>query len=498
MRRALTAFFVAVAVLCVVVIVLLATGAAGRFFFPHHEERPRTRLVLPPENPGESNASPQERIAWEENINPKVPLDEGEIVISVLNLEIGDDSAGEQIVAFRRTAETVGPVYITYIRFNPRTREYRRHWSESTAATQSATVSLYAADLIGDRNACVIVTGMNSSNEHTLTVFRRDTRLGVDAPFNKIAQIQIDGSIVIIETARSLAYQQGITSGESFTIAAYGQDSSSANILDQIETIYAFNPATGRYQQTRTARIPGSQIEQQRLRELLSGESGVFESFIHDLWYYVSPQGTLDQRQYVYFDTERREIIFFGDETQQSFAWQRSTPTRYGIYVICQNISISTLRRFVDIELESLDSIRIRVSEDVRLKITVSASWDGSYRRAGAISPAEKEPTLRPGIDAVYESPWGRIRFHKTGDYTIAGREEKGRYVFFTANGQELLELRPDDAAGRTPAERMCYLVEPIGNNAFSLLRVRVSAGSVQALHESQIILSEVEVIENS
>ena len=489
MKRGLAVFSVVIVVICVLAIVLLATGAARRFFFPRQEERPRTRLVIPADNPRERDTGPQELFAWEENLNPKVPLDEGEIVISVLNLELGDDSAAEQIVAFRRTAETVGPVYITYIRFDPRTREYKRHWSESTIATQSATVSISAADMIGDRNICVIVTGMNSNNEHTLTVFRKNAKLSIDVPFEKIVQIHIDGSIVINETARSLAYQQGISSGESFTIAAYGHDNSSTNILDQVETIYAYNTASNRYVQSRSAKIPGSQIEQKRLRELLSGESGVFENFIADLWYYTSPRGTLDQRQYVYFDTERREIIFFGDGTQQSFDWQRSTPTRYGLYIICQNISISTLRRFVDIELESLDSLRIRVSEDVRLKITVSASWDGSYRRAGAISPAEKESSLRPGIDAAYESPWGRISFRETGEYSIAGAEE-GRYVFFTAFGHEFLELRPDLA--RAPAERMCYLVETAGNNGLSLLRVRVGAGDVQVLHEGTIILSEI------
>jgi hypothetical protein len=149
--------------------------------------------------------------------------------------------------------------------------------------------------------------------------------------FNKIAEIRIDGSIVIQETDRTQAYRMGLTNGQSYAIAAYGRDPESSNILDQVELTYSYNTVNGLYEQTKVARIPGSQVEQRRVRELLNGSGGEFENFITGLWYYVSPQGTLDNRQYIYFDPDSRELIFYGDEIQQVFTWQNSSPTRYGL-----------------------------------------------------------------------------------------------------------------------------------------------------------------------
>jgi len=321
-----------------------------------------------------------------------------------------------------------------------------------------------------------------------MTVFRRNSGRAANIPYKKIAELQIAGSIIIQETPRSLAYQQGLTRGQSFNIAAYGHDNASANILDQIETIYSFNPNTEQYERISVSRIPGSQIEQRRLRELLSGAPGVFEKFINDLWYYVSPQGTIDAKQYIYFDPAKKEIIFFGDEAQQVFLWQTATKTRYGLYIRSQNISISTLLRFVDIELESLDSIKLRVIEDVRLRITANTTWDGSYRRAGAANFKENLTNLRPTIDAVFDSSWGRIQFFHSGEYTITsvGTVKKGRYIFYKVNNMDLLELRPEEG----DENRLVYKAEPAAG-ILLLSRVKVGINGVQDLLEPPITLTK-------
>jgi hypothetical protein len=417
-------------------------------------------------------------------------MEEGEIVLAVLNIEVERGPAQEQYIAYRRLAEVDGPVYVSCIKYDDKSGGYKRVWDSPTAVSRPETISLFTQDMLGGRNNCILVTGMNSRNEHTLTVFRRNPQQASDQAFSKIAELRIDGSIIIKEKERSLAYQQGIANGVSFPIAAYGHDAESSNILDQLETTYVFNSGSRQYERSAVTRIPGSQIEQRRLRELLSGVPGVFETFINDLWYYVSPQGTLDSKQYLYFDPAGREIIFFGDELQQIFHWQNSSRTRYGLYIASQNISISTLRRFIDIELESLDSIKLRVFEDVQLKITVSASWDGTYRRAGTMTRQEAGPSVKPAVDALYDSSWGRLQFHSSGEYTLnsGGQVRKGRYVFFKIAEQELLELRPEQ--GSVPSDRMVYSVDSAGEAALSLSRVRLGAAGIQNLLEGQITLT--------
>jgi len=492
MGKKIIGFSAGVAATLLLLVIFLAAGLWNHFNSPKTEEYPGT-IIITPRNAGSSSSDVLSgHITVNESKNTKIPMENGETVIAVLNRENKDLLAEEQFVVFSSALDNSREVYITYISYDDENKKYKRLWNAPTAATRNETISLFSQDIIGDRNDCIIVTGMNNRSEHTMTIFRRNPSR-TDHLFNKIAELQIDGSIVIQETARSLAYQQGITRGQSFNIAANGHDSTSNNILDQIETIYSFNPASGQYEQTSVSRIPGSQIEQRQLREILSGVPGVFEKFINDLWYYVSPQGTIDLKQYIYFDPAGREIIFYGDYAQQVFNWQNSASTRYGLYIRSQNISIRTLYRFIDIELESLDSLKLRVIEDVQLKIAVNTTWDGSYRRAGAAVLKEPESSIKPAINAIYDSSIGRLQFYNTGEYTISSGStaRKGRYVFYKVDGQELLELRPFDK--NEADNRMVYKVETSGNSALSLSRIRLGTIGIYDLYDTAIILTAAE-----
>jgi len=494
MKKTYTGFFIGVASLCVLFIIFLASGLWKKFFQPKTDENIRTRIVTPVEAGSSLDSISQGQRQWEDSLSTKIPLESNEILIAVINRESEEGNTQEQFAAYISAA--AAEIYITFIGYEIETGRYRRMWNASTAASRIETISLSIQDLTGDRNNCVIVSGMNDRDEHTMTIFRKSPNQAKEQAFKKIAELEIDGSIIIQENTRSLAYQQGITSGQSFNIAAYNHDNTSENILDQIETIYSYNPSTEQYEQTRVTRIPGTQIEQRRLRELLSGTPGVFEDFINDLWYYVSPAGTVDSKQYIYFDPSGREIIFFGDEAQQIFQWQRSTPTRYGLYVRSQNISISTLLRFIDIELESLDSIRLRVIEDVRLPITINTTWDGSYRRAGTVNRQEALSQILPAVDAHYDSIWGRIRFFNTGEYTINsnGVEKSGFYVFYKINEDTLLELRADgsESAGSRTDNRTVYKIANFADNALSLSRVRVGNSGIQDMQEPPVTLTKI------
>jgi len=486
MKKNFLGFSIGITVFSILVIIFLATGMWERFFLHEEVEETRTRVITVREANEFTSPGSSGYVYWEEDLSTKMLLDDGEIVIAVLNKESEDGLTEEQFVVYR-TTNADNTIYITYLAYNDRTRGYSRVWSMPTAATRPDTITLYSQDLIGDRNNCIIVTGMNSQNEHTMTVFRRSSA----GNHRKIAEIQIGGSIIIQEINRSLSYQQGISTGQSFNIAVYGHDSSSANIMDQIETIFSYSSASGQYEQIRVSRIPGTQIEQRRLREILSGTPGVFENFINDLWYFVSPQGTITTKQYLYFDPAGREIIFYGDEAQQVFHWQASTPTRYGLYIRSQNISINTLLRFIDIELESLDSIRLRVNEDVRLRITANTTWDGSYRRAGAAVSSEASSQLRPAIDALFDSSWGRLQLNNSGVYTISssGSTRSGNYVFYRIDNNNLIEMRANNAA----ENRMVYQIENVAG-VMILSRVRIGNNGIQDLNEPPVTLTPVEI----
>ncbi|MCL2185607.1 MAG: pallilysin-related adhesin [Treponema sp.] len=483
-------FSIGIAVISILFIIFLATGFWKRFFIPEETEISRTQIITPREVNPFDLSNPSEGAAWGTRHNTFIPMDEGEIVIAILNKESEEGLTEEQFVVYQNSSQSF--IHIAFLSFDANSRGYRRMWDLPTAATRPDTISLFSHDLIGDRNNCIIVTGMNAGYEQTMTIFRRAAGQ-INSAYNKIAELQIAGSIVIQEAARSLAYQQGIARGISYRIASFGSDPSSANILDQIETTYSFDPYSERYIQSTVTRIPGSQIEQRRLRELLSGVPGVFENFMHDLWYYVTPQGTIDNKQYIYFDPVGREIIFYGDDAQQVFRWQSSTRTWLGLFIRSQNISISTLLRFIDIELESLDSVKLRVNEDVRLKIMVSTTWDGSYRRAGTASTNRQASPIKNAVNALYDSAWGRIQFYDTGEYSInsGGNIRRGHYVFYNIENNELIELRPE-ASRETGSEiRMVYMIENAAGLKI-LSRVRIGTNGVHDLQEPPITLTPV------
>ncbi|MDR0759042.1 MAG: pallilysin-related adhesin [Treponema sp.] len=467
----------------------------------------QTRIVIP-QNQFQSDAYDEdylaEKLAYADSRNAKAALDEGETIVSVLTQDFDGDLQDEQIIAYRNLVESGSPIYITYIRYDDLAGGYKRIWNSPTIITMPGTVSLYTQDLLGDRSVSVIITGMNAAGEHTLTALRKNEAPEQDAagngsaPFTKIAEIHIDGSIAIQETERTQAYQRGLAKGQSFTIAAYGRDTDSPNILDQIEITYGYNPAAAFYEQSKITRMPGTQIERRRVRNLLNGNPEVFERFINGLWYYAGSDGTPDNRQYIYFDLPNRELIFYGDESQQVFTWLNSSSTRYGIYVASQNIAVTTLRRSLNIELESLDSIRIKVSEDVRLKLSVTDSLDGSYRKAGSTMAglSDEVRSVVPYLDASFDGSIGKLVFDKDGFYELytQGTVCKGKYAFFALDEHELLELRP---GGITGLARETYLVSwqipessSGSSKSLTLIRVRLGAGGIQEVHEAAISLA--------
>ena len=519
-RRTFLIIITSLLIICALGAGFFVLGGLDLFNNQKKPEYSRTKIITPGETDLNTQLQyPAEYLINAESYRSKAPLGDGEEIISALTIDLNSDSIEEQIIAYHSIHEIESPVHVALNEYDERLKAYRRTWSAPASASGPGTAALFSRDMIGDRSVCILLSGMNNQGEQTMTIFRwsgqsgskagrRETTTEIDMPFVKIFELQIDGTIRIQETERSQAYQLGQAPGLSYTIAAYGHDSESANLLDQIELQYTYNPKNNMYERTKRTRIPGSQIEQRRLRELLSGTPGVFENFINDLWYYVSPEGTIDSKQYIYFDPANKEVIFYGDENLQVFTWKKSTPNRYGLYITSQNISVTTLSRSVTIELESLDSIRIRVFEEVRLKIGVNESWDGSYRRAGAErkTTASGEKSTKPPISAAFDSSMGKFRFLPGGTYELVSGNtmQTGWYVFFQINEQELLELRQDTGntawgtKSRNNGNRLIYLVHKLpktgaSRDILNLSRVRLGTTGIQDLHEGIITLTPAE-----
>jgi hypothetical protein len=431
---------------------------------------------------------------------PRISMENGELIVSVLSGDFDGDGAEEQIIAYRDlAAPAAGPpsVSIACIDYDENSGEYVRVADFKTPVTRPGTLALYTQDLIGDHQDCVMVTGMNDQDDRTMSVYRWEP--GGASAVKRIAEITSDGSISIQENDRPVAYTQGMTGGQSYAILVRTRDALSGNPLDQIETNWIYNAASGVYERRGAVRLPGARVESRALRDVLSGNARRFEQFAGGLWYHVSASGTIDNEQYMYFDTENREIIFYGDNTQQVYTWRSSSPTRFGIYISSQNISVPTMQRHIDLELESIDSMRVRVFEDVRMRIQINAPWDGSYRKASQQGGAKAAARVDSFIDAVYDCSWGRIRFAPDGVFEIQQTDgnQTGAYAFFALDSHEILELIPRAKPAGKPSERAAggggresYRVERAEGGGVKLYRVRLGTRGIQEYHEAPVTLA--------
>lgn len=503
MNRKFNRFFIPLIFLITAALVFFLLFSPQSFFPTHSPQTRQVRIITPQtlnSNGDTAQNSDAEQQARADATVSKVALGEGQTSLGVLTQDFDGDAQEEQVVAYTATAKTEGPISIAYIDFDEHSGGYKIVWTAPTLVTKAKTLSMYTKDLLGDRSICLIVSGLNSQGEQTMTVFQKipppageiGTNAPASAPFRKIAELKIDGSIVIQEADRSQAYQVGQAAGSSFSISTYGRDYESTNILDQIEVTYTFDPKTGKYERVGTARIPGTQIEQRKVRELLDGSPDKFELFIEGLWYYVDADGNVKNQQYIYFDPRKREIIFYIDNTQEVFSWEHSSATRYGIYISSQNVSVTTLRRLLDIELDSINSIRVKIFEDINLKIGIEGRWDGTYRKL----TLDSKPTATKGkqnawINQTYGGAIGTLRFFDDGTFTLVTPAEtkQGKYAFYSDEGVDLLELR---YLGGTKSMRETYQVRTQKNDSSAsmiLTKVNLTTKGLQNLQEGDMEL---------
>ena len=207
MKKSHIVIYALIFLLAVAVIVVLATGYWERFFPSEEEEFVRTRVINVREDASSGINDLSEQVIWVDNIQTKIPLAPSELAIAIFNKESEEGLQEEQFAVYRSGNQ----IFITFFSYDERIRGYRRMWDEPVAATRAQTITLFAQDIIGDRNNCIIITGMNDRNEHTMTILRKNPNQRADDPYRKITEIEADGSIVILEVTRPLAYQQGIT-----------------------------------------------------------------------------------------------------------------------------------------------------------------------------------------------------------------------------------------------------------------------------------------------
>jgi hypothetical protein len=242
-------------------------------------------------------------------------------------------------------------------------------------------------------------------------------------------------------------------------------------------------------------RVTGQMIAASEMARIQDGTVETFAAFLDGIWFKTTSETDV---RYISFDYQKREITFLFADEQEIYAWEGSTLRRNGIYLSTVNTSIANLSRMVDVSLSSVDEIKVRVQDDVRMLIGESTYWDGSYfkvsQKTGGALVQETARVFPDDLMAALtaQESWRldtgeTVRFSKSG-YALSspGHSEEGRFSLLFAGDSPVIEFR---SKSKEPFFGKTYRVLR-DDAALTLEPVQLNASGVAAMIKPSLRLS--------
>ncbi|GAB1454843.1 hypothetical protein MASR2M48_01430 [Spirochaetota bacterium] len=429
-----------------------------------------------------------------------IPLEDNETLLDLYSFNLDFDDEEEQILVIRESDDPSGTIKIVLADYSPFSRKWTRSWKGSTLVTKNKTFQVSINDLIGDHNLNIVCTGMSDANEQTMTIYWKTQDLVQKQTLTFTKVFEQAGSTVLIESSeRPDSYKLGQSNAESWPVSVWKADASSGNYLDQLKEQWRWSFLDKAYILASTEQIPGASIARKMAETILDGNEATFKTFLDGTWYKESFDPLSNNAIFITFQSRDESVLFSGEGLIEVYGWESSNPTRYGLYIASRNQSVRNLRRLMDIELASADSINVRVFQDYRIKADISGKWDGRYRRlsedmakAFNRAPAMASSTTK-SIEGVYESDDGAKLILSGSSFALesGSNTERGVFSQFELSGKNILDMRSEDASGEVLARRSW---------SFQMSTVKNSDGTTTELlrlEEVRVGILGVEAVQN-
>ncbi|WP_443739842.1 pallilysin-related adhesin [Treponema sp.] len=411
-----------------------------KYFYSSDNQKVSASIVVPRvESEKEKSVENSSAVDEENTITSLVPLHSDETLISIVSMDFDGDSFDDQINAVKTSSSPYLSLVVGL--YNPSISEYERMSVIPTEISQVRTFTYTGMDLTGDHRVSLVYQGFAENGDSILKAFfvgRKNGRFSLQV----IADFRGDGTIFIQQVDRYDEYERSRAKGMSFPIWVYSSDVSKENTTDQLQTRYDWNEESGKYEQTRQIRVAGSRLAAKELARIQDGTVATFAGFLNGLW--VKSGAREGEMSSLFFDYNLKEIIFFRDDVEEVYNWAHSTIRRNGIYLTAINQEIQNLQRRVDVSLRSVDSIHIRIQDDVRMPIIESNVWDGDYKKLTNASlssqytdfgksSSKKILSLLESKKSWTTSDGTEIKF-AGGRYVSAGEGEKTSGIYTDVN----------------------------------------------------------------
>jgi hypothetical protein len=405
-------------------------------------------------------------------LTPRVDIPEQYISHGYFDLVLDFDAPEEQIIAFKFRDGQDDRIGLLLADYDPLRDGYFISWQGLTMATSLKTFVLYTEDITGDRQQEIVFIGTNNSGEQTLDIFKQAQSNAYGLQYRSIISIEADIEAIINVVERNEFYNNGERNGAAYTISSVNQDLESENPLDMVRSVYTWRPGEGRYLLSYTENIPGSQVEEDQLAELSSGNADDYLRFISGPWI---KEGS-DQLLYISQITSSVQLAFA--ENQQSYLIMEnwiSSRNGWRMSMNLRNENLSHVRPRLTITVRDLNSLEMSITRPgiragVDFDFTMNEIWGGVYTRllnteglnAPEVMSSRENKVLYPyGVNGLYRSDNNWEMFFSAPLITFRTQDEErsGGYAIYRINEQTILEINYLRPGGAAP-EKQQFLLE--------------------------------------
>jgi len=454
------------------IIAIVATVSLIAFFYlsslgsRRTDEPVRLRALEAGSTTSSSQALPD--TGKEELSTSSIPLEANETLLDLYSFNLDFDDEEEQILVILESDDPTGVVWIVLADYSPYSRKWTRSWKGGTLVTKVKTFQVSVYDLIGDHNLNIVCSGMNDVNEQTMTIYWKSTDNEREQGTTFLKIFEQAGSAVVVESIdRPESYKLGQSNADSWPISVWRADASSGNYLDQLKETWQWSFIDRAYNLSSTEQIAGAVIARKMAETILDGTVETFETFLDGTWYKESSDPLSSSALFITFQSRDDTVMFSGEGLIEVYEWENSNPTRYGLYIASRNQSVVNLRRLMDIELASTDSVQVRVFQDYRIKADIAGKWDGRYRRLSEeMAKAFKRTqsmasSAEIDLTGKYEADDGTKLVCTGNTYTLESTQgiENGTYTLFELDGKIVMDMRKNAGQGQAPSRKSWILI---------------------------------------
>jgi hypothetical protein len=434
-----------------------------------------------------------------------IALRSDEKLIQTMSADFNGDGYDDQINAIRRNGQ---PNIILLVGiYDARQNIYDRSDEIDTGIAQEDSFSYTCTDVTGDHRNALVYSGLASNGDSIMQIILARGGAQSYLQLTTIGDFRTNGTVSLQQIDRYDSYESLQAAGMSFPVWVYSVDTGVNNTLDQLQTMYEWNPASGRYVQARQTRIAGQRLASSELVRIQNGTVGSFAAYVDGTWYQVA-NDTPDIR-YIFFDYEAKEIIFLYEDMQEVYSWSSSAIRRNGAYLSTVNTGIANLARQFDVSITGSDEITVRVQDDVRMKINEDSLWNGVYKKFTPTLGFTGNPRKSNADEVIAvltsEPQWNlsdgtQVQFTDSG-YAVQSNSgaDNGRFFILYIGDNPVIQFR---SAVEQPFFESAYAISKNtgtdGKNSYLMEPVSVLSSGYEKKEKPSVRLESVFIDENA